>query len=361
MKIELKKVTVRELTEGYKDSDEEGVVGYSGRLDIRPAFQREFVYNEKQRKAVIDTVLRGFPLNTMYWSKNRDDRYELLDGQQRTLSICQYVNGDFSFGDKFFNNLTSDIREKILGYELMVYVCEGTESEKLEWFRIINIAGEKLTDQELRNATYTGPWLSAAKLHFSKNQCEASKIASDYVTGSPIRQDYLETALKWISNGQIEEYMAKHQHDKNADELWFYFKDVIEWVGRYFPVKRGKLMKGQPWGDLYNKYKDTPLDKDELEAEIQRLLENEEVENKKGIYPYVLTKEEKYLNLRQFDDKIAQRKYEEQKGVCPRCKGEFKIEEMEADHIIPWHKGGKTTYENCQMLCQHCNRTKSGK
>lgn len=143
MKIELKKVTVRELTEGYKDSDEEGVVGYSGKLDIRPAFQREFVYKDKQRDAVIDTVLRGFPLNTMYWSKNGDDRYELLDGQQRTLSICQYVNGDFSFGDKFFNNLTSDIRDKILGYELMVYVCEGTESEKLEWFRIINIAGEK--------------------------------------------------------------------------------------------------------------------------------------------------------------------------------------------------------------------------
>ena len=361
MKIELKKVTVKELTEGYKDSDEEGVVGYSGMLDIRPAFQREFVYNDKQRNAVIDTVLRGFPLNTMYWSKNGDDRYELLDGQQRTLSICQYVNGDFSVDNRYFSTHTEDIQDKILGYELMVYVCEGTESEKLEWFRIINIAGEKLTDQELRNATYTGPWLSDAKLHFSKTGCAAYGLASDYIKGSPIRQDYLETALKWISNGQIEEYMAKHQHDKNADELWFYFKDVIEWVGRYFPVKRGKLMKGQPWGDFYNKYKDTPLDKDELEAEIQKLIDDEEVGDQKGIYPYVLTREEKHLNLRQFDGKIAQRKYEEQKGVCPICKGEFKIEEMEADHIIPWHKGGKTTYENCQMLCQRCNRTKSGK
>src|SRR5688572_9704376 len=192
MNIELKDLTVRDLAEGYQDNDEAGVVGYSGKLDIRPPFQPEFIYKDKQRDAVIDTVTRDFPLNVMYWAAREDGDFEVIDGQQRTISLCQYVEGDFAFKDRYFHNLQSDEKEQILNYPLMVYVCSGTDSEKLEWFKIINIAGEKLTDQELRNAVYAGSWVTDAKRYFSKNSCPAYQIGSDYMTGTPIRQDYLE-------------------------------------------------------------------------------------------------------------------------------------------------------------------------
>lgn len=363
MKIELHRLPIRKVIVGYKDSAEEGVVAYGGKLDIRPKYQREFVYKEKQRNAVIETIKNSFPLNVMYWMIREDGGYEMLDGQQRTISIGQYVNGDFSLGERFFHNLTKEEQDQILDYELMIYFCEGTDKERLDWFRIINIAGEKLTDQEIRNAVYTGPWLSDAKLKFSKTNCVAYLLANDggqLVGGSPIRQEYLETALSWINDGKIEDYMAKHQHDKNAEELWEYFQDVIAWTRKIFPNYR-REMSNVPWGELYNQFKNKKFDSKKLEKEITELMQDEDVTKKSGIYEYVLTRNEKYLNIRAFTDKMKREAYERQKGICKKCKKHFEIEEMEADHIKPWHEGGKTVAENCQMLCKQDNRTKSGK
>lgn len=361
MEIKLHEITIRDVVNNYVDNQENGVVGYGGKLDIRPPFQREFIYNEKERNAVIETINKGFPLNVMYWSKNGDN-YELLDGQQRTLSFCQYVNGDFSVDYKGFNNLPKDLQDKILDYKLMIYVCEGTPSEKLDWFKIINIAGEKLTDQELRNSQYTGPWLHDAKRHFSKTGCPAYQIGEKYLNGSTIRQDYLETALRWISNRdgiEIEDYMGNHQQDSDANELWVYYQAVLDWVKRLFPNYR-REMKGIDWGILYNEYKDQSYNSDKLEEKIKELMMDDDVTKKSGIYSYLITGKEKYLSIRAFTDNQKREAYEKQKGICPNCQKHFEIEEMEADHITPWHDGGKTTSDNCQMLCRECNRRKSG-
>ena len=368
MKIDLQKIKIRKVIDGYKDSAEEGVVAYGGKLDIRPKYQREFVYKEKQRDAVIETVKKGFPLNVMYWMIREDGGYEVLDGQQRTISIGQYVTGDFSLDNRFFHNLTKEEQDKILDYELMIYLCEGSDKERIEWFTVINTYGEKVNAQEIRNAVYTGPWLSDAKLKFSKRNCVAYLLANDggqLVSGDTVRQEYLETALSWINDGKIEDYMAKHQHNKNADELWNYFQNVIAWVRSVFPNYR-REMSNVPWGVLHNQFKEKKFDSKKLEKEISELMQDEDVTKKSGIYEYVLTKNEKFLNIRAFTDKMKREAYERQKEICPHCKGEIKkkkweIEEMEADHIKPWHEGGKTTAENCQMLCKEHNRTKSGK
>ncbi len=362
MKIELKHIKIKDVVENYKNNDEEGVIGYNNRLNIRPKYQREFVYDEKKRNAVIDTVNKNFPLNVMYWCKNEDGSFEVLDGQQRTISICEYVKGSYSINNLYFHNLTDTEKNKILDYELMIYICEGNDKEKLEWFKVINIAGEKLTDQELRNAIYTGEWLSDAKHYFSKNNCLAYKIASNYLNGSPIRQDYLETAIKWISDNNIEEYMATHQHNHSAIELWNYFQSVISWIENLFPKYR-KEMKGLQWGELYNKYKSNDYNPEELETEISKLMKDEydEITSKKGIYEYVLSGNDRCLNIRAFKDSEKRSVYERQNGICPVCKKHFEIEEMEADHITPWCEGGHTTIENCQMLCKDDNRRKSNK
>jgi len=368
MKIDLQKIKIRKVIDGYKDSAEEGVVAYGGKLDIRPKYQREFVYKEKQRDAVIETVKKGFPLNVMYWMIREDGGYEMLDGQQRTISIGQYVTGDFSLDNRFFHNLTKEEQDKILDYELMIYLCEGSDKERIEWFTVINTYGEKVNAQEIRNAVYTGPWLSDAKLKFSKRNCVAYLLANDggqLVSGDTVRQEYLETALSWINDGKIEDYMAKHQHNKNADELWNYFQNVIAWVRSVFPNYR-REMSNVPWGVLYNQFKGKQFDSKKLEKEISELMQDEDVTKKSGIYEYVLIRNEKFLNIRAFTDKMKREAYERQKGICPHCKGENKkkkweIEGMEADHIKPWHEGGKTTAENCQMLCKQDNRTKSGK
>ena len=361
MNIELKEITIRELTAGYKDSGIEGVRGYNGKLDIRPPYQREFIYKDKQRDAVISTITQNFPLNVMYWADRGDGTFEVIDGQQRTISICQYVTGVFAYMFRYFHNLTEDEKEQILNYKLMVYVCKGSNSEKLKWFQTINIAGEKLTEQELRNAVYSGSWVSDAKRYFSKNECVAYKIGKDFMPGSPIRQDYLETAIDWISEGNIEVYMAKHQHDANALALWRYFQDVITWADATFTRKHKKIINSVPWGLYYNKYKDVVLNANEIEEEASRLLIDDDVTKKSGIYPYILTRNEKYLSIRAFTESQKLSVYERQQGVCPHCGEIFKIEMMEADHITPWHEGGKTTIENCQMLCRDCNRRKSGK
>ena len=358
MNIELKEITIRELTNGYQDNDENGVVGFGGKLDIRPPYQREFIYKDKQREAVINTVTKDFPLNVMYWAVREDGNFEVIDGQQRTISISQFVEGDFAYKSRYFHNLQKDEQEQILNYKLMVYLCSGEDSEKLEWFKTINIAGEKLTDQELRNAVYSGSWVSDAKRYFSKNS--RPKIGDEYLTGLANRQEYLETAIDWISKGSIKEYMSKNQHEPNANELWLYFQAVINWVKATFPKYR-KEMKGIQWGFLYNEFKDKKFDHKKLEEEITKLMQDEDVTNKKGIYEYVLTRKERFLNIRAFTDNQKREAYERQKGVCPVCTEEYKIEEMEADHITPWHLGGQTSAENCQMLCKDDNRRKSGK
>jgi hypothetical protein len=360
MKIELKEITISDLTKGFQDNRENGVVGFDGRLDIRPAYQREFIYKDKQRDAVIDTIQKNFPLNVMYWAVRDDGNYEVIDGQQRTISIGQYVNGDFSFESRYFHNLRDDEKEKILNYKLMVYLCSGTETQKLEWFRTINIAGEKLTEQELRNAVYVGSWVADAKKYFSKSGCPAFQIGSDYINGSAIRQEYLETAIEWISGGRIEDYMAKHQHDPNASALWRYFQDVISWVKATFKNYR-KIMKGVDWGVLYNKYKDEVFDAEAIEKEIKSLILDDDVSKKSGIYPYILTRDERHLSIRAFSESMKQKIFEKQNGVCVKCGKTFQIEEMEADHITPWSLGGKSNEENLQLLCKDDNRRKSGK
>lgn len=375
MKIELTKIKIRDLVQGYNNDEESGEVkAYNGKLNIRPKYQREFVYKPEQRDAVIQTVMKGFPLNTMYWVKNTDKdaefEFEVLDGQQRTISICEYHKGNFSVDKQCFHNLPNDKKEQFLDYELQIYICEGEDSEKLAWFRVINIAGEKLSEQELRNAIYASRWLSDAKVKFSKKNNLAEQRGGKYLKGSSIRQEFLETAIAWIvdskKDDKICEYMAKNASSaKNADELWEYFCKVIDWVEMKF-IKYRKEMKEPQWGFFYNKYKHLELDAKELEIKITSLMQDSEVEKKSGIYEYILSGNEKHLNLRAFEDNIKREVYEKQKGICankkcPNAGKKFEIDEMEADHIKPWSKGGKTVKENCQMLCRECNRTKSAK
>lgn len=363
MKINLERIKIRDVFDGYVNNHEEGVVGYGGKLNIRPKYQREFIYKDAQRDLVLDTIKRGLPLNVIYWAKNQDGTYEILDGQQRTISFCSYLNQEFSIDYQYIHNLTEEEKEQILDYELMVYVCEGTEKEKLEWFKIINIAGEKLTNQELRNAIYTGEWLTNAKKYFSKTGCPAYNIASDYMQGSPIRQNYLEAVISWVADIEgieIEEYMARKQSETDAEELWMYFQRVINWVKVVFPNYR-REMKGIDWGILYNNHKDENLNSKELEKKIIELMLDDDVSKKSGIYEYMLTGNEKHLNIRAFTQSQKRAAYERQQGICVECKEHFDIGEMEADHITPWHEGGKTNPENCQMLCKEDNRRKSGK
>ena len=364
MKIDLDEITVRDLVEDYHDDGEGGVRGYGGKLDIRPPFQREFVYKDKQRDAVIETINKSFPLNVMYWAVRQDGRYEVIDGQQRTISAAQYVKGDYSLDGRYFHNLQDDEQEWILNYSLQVYICEGSASEKLDWFRIINIAGEKLTGQELRNAVYAGPWVSDAKSHFSRKgaACPAYAIGSRYVNGRADRQEYLETAIQWIKDERqtVEEYMAAHQHDNTATALWSHFQSVINRVSAVFPNYR-KPMKGVDWGGLFWHLKDESLDPEGLEAKIAPLMMDDDVTKKAGIYPYLLTGGEKHLNIRAFSDAMKLRTFENQKGICKLCTKAFEMSDMEADHITPWSEGGKTIGQNCQILCKQCNREKSNK
>lgn len=374
MKITERKITIADLSKNYKDDGDGGVFAYDGKLTVRPAYQREFIYNDKQKYAVMDTVRKGFPLNIMYWSKTGDDTYEVLDGQQRTISICQYINKDYSIDHRFYHNLTEEERDEILNYELTIYVCEGTETEKLAWFEIINIAGAVLTHQELLNASYTGPWLADAKKYFSKRNCVASQMGEGYIKGNSIRQELLEKVLKWIAdrdgleNGQA--YMAKHQHDSDASDIWLYYQTVINWAKMLFPTKRPKINSVQDWGLLYNKYHNNKYNPNELEKEIQRLLMDDDVTKKDGIITYVLSekkpKDEKSLSLRAFSDSQKFRAYEKQKHKCPLCvkKGilnEYAFEDMQGDHIKPWSQGGHTTDDNLHMLCRDCNNNKSDK
>lgn len=373
MTIEPKEVTIGEITKGYINNEEQGVRGYNGLLDIRPPYQREFIYNDNEQIAVINTVLHNYPLNVMYWVKRSDDAecpYEVMDGQQRTLSLCEYVADVFAVDFKIFSNQPADIQKKILDYKLTVYVCEGEESEKLEWFKTINIAGKPLNEQEIRNAVYAGPFVSDAKKHFSKTNCAAYRLGKDLVNGSPIRQDFFKKALEWMAehetrNGKPQSavgYMSLHQHDINAMPLWTYFQSVLRWAMDTFNMKKfKKIMKGLDWAKFYDEYHEKVLDIKAMEKQIIDLIGDDEVQKQQGIIPYVLTGDEHYLDLRAFPDKIKLAVWEKQNHKCAICGKEFDYQFMEGDHITSWRDGGRTEVKNCHMLCRECNRRKGSK
>lgn len=389
MNIQLEPITVRQIIDKYKDEAEEGVVGFGGKLNIRPAYQREFVYKDEQRNEVIRTIMRGypsteFPLNVMYWAKNDDGNFELIDGQQRTISICQYANNEFSIEidgiPQNFDNLSPEKKQYFLNYKLQVYVCEGNSDEKLEWFSIINLAGEPLSQQELLNANFTGSWLSSAKRYFMKSNSAAYGLANKYVEieANQSRGKGLETALKWISNDNVKQYMADHQNDENADILWQYFRDVIEWVQSVFD-KPYKEMKGINWGKLHANYSSQSYNREEVSTQVKKLYDDPYVENNKGIFEYVLggMQDTRLLNVRIFDEKTKRAVYATQTkkahhlkiSNCSYCaighdanKSKiWDIEDMDADHVAAWSKSGKTDISNCEMLCIPHNRSKGNR
>ena len=377
MKIELNPKKIKDIAMGYADFEDDGVFAYDRKLTIRPPYQREYVYTDEQARAVIDTIIKGFPLNIMYWVKNNEDSFEVLDGQQRTLSVMRFLDHKFDIDingrREYVDGIPNDIYDKIMNYEFLIYECEGTESEKLSWFEVVNIAGVRLTEQELRNSAYTGSWLTDAKKHFSKNDCVAKRISDKYIKSEDYkRQQLFEKALKGICEYQnikdekaIELYMAKHKSDNDANELWQYFQDVIDWVEKIFE-KYNKDMLGLDWCHLYNVYSKNSYNTKTIGEEVEKLHRDEEVGKGAKIYEYVLCKDqdpyaERLLNLRQFDERQKRIAYEKQNGICNKCKKHFEIDEMEGDHIIPWSEGGETIQENCQMLCKSCNRHKSNK
>ena len=363
MIIKRERISIRELTQGYKNNNEKGVWAYKGKLNIRPAFQREFVYEEEKQVAVIKTVRKKYPLNTMYWIENNGN-YELLDGQQRTLSICQYVHNNLAVDGFYFHSLTNEEKKEILDYELFIYTCSGSKREKLKWFETINIGGMTLTKQELRNANYTGEWLLDAKKYFSRKKSPAYKKYRDYLKGDHTRQAYLETAIMWMidskKNDEIIKYMSKMQHQENAFQLWDNLKNILEWVKTIFPTYR-KEMKGLNWGEMYKKYKNDSLDPKNLEKKIEDLYHDSEIDSRAGIFYYLLSGEERHLNLRSFNRKDKIICLKKQNYCCNKCKKKINFSEAQADHINPWSKGGKTTPDNLQILCYMCNAQKGNK
>lgn len=389
------KLTIRDIVDGFSEDTKSGkVVAFGGKLNVRPPYQREFVYEMDKQKAVIDTVLKGYPLNVMYWAKNGDG-YELMDGQQRTLSVCKYYADQYSVdidnagkkSPKTFSGLVGGDRSRFLDYPLTVYICDGDEKEKLEWFQIINISGIKLTDQEMRNAIHNGKWVTDAKRYFSRIDGEGysseghssnGHVYGDYVNveggarsekeNSIVRQKLLEIVLGWAvdaynrqygRSNDIEDYMSLHHNDDDARELWRYYEDVMEWVKTTFPTYR-KVMKGVSWGILYNKYHaSVTWDADKMANDIFDRAADE-ISNPKGVYEAVLAKDIKYIHARAFDKKDKSWAYKKQNGICPYCHRHFEEGEMQGDHIKPWSKGGTTERDNLQMLCVDCNGKKSG-
>ena len=363
------RLKIKDFIYGYKNDAEEGVwteIDFGEpirrKLNIRPPYQREFVYSDRQRNAVLHTVSKNLPLGVVYIAKNSDGSYEVIDGQQRLISICSYLNGEFScpgiadfLDSRAFNLATmseTEIGKKLLSYDHIFFeVIEGSYDEKLDWFRTINIAGETLTEQELLNANYCGPWLSDAKRKFSKTGCVAYKIGEKYLTGTPIRQDYLETALRWKSGGKIKEYMEAHHQDPDATELWTYYKSVIEWIPKVFKVYR-KEMKGIEWGKLYDLYGKNTYNPDDIETQVANLMADEDVTKKKGIYEYVFSSDATKLSIRAFSDKDKRVMYEKQHGKCPIDGVHYELSDMDAHHIQAWQDGGKTELDNCVMLAK---------
>ena len=385
MKTELRTdITIEEICKGfhYNELEGKGLFGMSGRLTIQPEYQRNYIYCDgKKDVAVIDSVLKGYPIGLMYFNKVGEDRYEVLDGQQRITSIGRFVEGKLSIIDsngipQTIGSMAEDLRQRILETKLLVYICEGTETEIKEWLRTVNIAGVPLKEQELLNAVFSGPFVSLAKAEFSNSNNSHVQIRSHFISGAVNRQDYLATALAWVSKGEVATYMSQHRYDDNIKELKAYFDAVLGWVGSVFPTIYPE-MKGLDWGTLYEKYHKQPYDPAEVDERVLLLMDDPQVNDHKGIFEYVLGGEEdtRLINIRVFDAKTIRLVYNRQtedaktKGIsnCPYCaighdssrSRIYKLNEMDADHVTAWSKGGSTDISNCQMLCKDCNRTKS--
>ena len=386
MKTELKHYTVREIVEDftYNELEGKGVYGLAGKLTIQPEYQRNYIYADGKRDvAVIDSLLRGYPLGLIYFNQGPDGQLEVLDGQQRITSFGRFVIGKFAVMDekgmpRYFDSLPSDQQDLIMDSEILVYVCSGTESEIKSWFKTINIAGVPLNDQELLNAVYSGPFVTAGKAEFSNSQNANVQMWSAYVAGAVNRQDYWACALDWVSQGNVEHYMAQHRNDKGISGVKTYFETVISWVSTVFTDVE-KEMRGLPWGKLYEEYHSKPYDSKKVAKRVQELYADECVTNRRGIFEYILggETEKRLLEIRLFDDRTKRVAYEKQtkeaekKGVsnCPACAmGQnanqqkiWKLNEMDADHVTPWSKGGATSAANCQMLCRPHNQAKGNR
>lgn len=377
--------TVKDICEGFIYSEQEGrgLYGMNGKLTIQPEYQRNYIYADGKRDvAVIDSVLKGYPIGLIYFVKTESGQYEVLDGQQRITSLGRFVTSKFAIKqdgmEQYFRGIAKDKQDKILNTKLLIYVCEGTESEIKEWFKTINIVGVPLNHQEILNAIYSGTFVTLAKEEFSNSLNVNIVKWSSYISGVPNRQDYLECALNWVSKGNIEDYMSSHRHDTNINEIKTYFNSVIDWVNGLFDDVHSE-MKGLEWGRLYETYHKQPYNKQELNKKVADLYADEYVKNKKGIFEYVLggCQDSKLLEIRIFEERdkktvyARQTKEAQEKGIsnCPLCalgndnnkNRIWKINEMDADHVTAWSKGGATDISNCQMLCKIHNRAKGNK
>ncbi|MGL4950842.1 MAG: HNH endonuclease family protein [Mycoplasma sp.] len=376
LKNKVMTITIKELFDGYKNNDPElndglgddSVVGYSGKLSIRPAYQRAFVYSKPEQISVINTLSDGLGIGMLSWYKKEDGTYECLDGQQRTLSICSFLSNMFSVkidgNSKNWDKIDLKDKEDFLNSKLYINVFYGgSEREKLEHFKTINIAGKSLKEQELLNSQYTGTWLYDAKMFFSRRKKMASAECENYIKAEVERQELLEKVLIGICENKnidsISEYMSIHQNDLDASELKDYFKSVIKWIKTIFGKDKRVEMKSVNWFNLYNRFSDQIFDSTKIIKLVNELFQNEELEKKTGIYEYVLSGDQRVLTRRLFQENDKRTAYEKQNGICPICKNKFEFKGMHADHIIPWTEGGKTTLTNCQMLCVDCNLKKS--
>jgi len=388
MRTELKHYTVEQVVEGfvYNEFEGKGLFGLAGRLVIQPEFQRNYIYNDgKKDVAVIDSLLKGYPLGLIYYNV-AETNLEVLDGQQRITSIGRFVTGKFAIRqdgkEQTFLSLPTEEQAKIMDSELLVYECQGTEREIKEWYQTINIAGVPLTNQELLNAVYSGPFVTRAKAEFSNSRNANLQKWSAYIKGDPKRQQVLEVALEWVANLRgmgIDAYMAQHRQDDNINELKAYFTSVIDWVGSVFTAPPEKEMRGLEWGRLYETYHRNSYDPGRLETKLRRLLGDPAVESRKGIYEYLLSGEEhpELLCVRVFDDKTKKLAFERQTvkaketggSNCPLCavggntnnSRIYQQKEMDADHVTAWSRGGATDLDNCEMLCITHNRAKGNK
>ena len=381
-------ITVGDICKGftYDKNEGKGLFGWNGKLVIQPEYQRNYIYGDgKKDVAVIESLLDGYPLGLIYFVKVDDDKYEVLDGQQRITSFGRFVNNTWAFAvkdkngdERYFDSLSDNEQNKILNTELTIYICEGEPEEIQRWFEKINIVGVPLNKQELLNASYHGPFVTAARKIFSNSQNANMNKWQTYIKGDPKRQEILAVALDWASNGNIKDYMAKHRANGDISELVNHFDSVIDWIGSVFDYT-DKEVRGLDWGRLYDEYHHNSYNKDEVTKRVEELMADEQVTDKRGIFEYILSKETKpeLLNIRVFDDSTKrsvyqiQKKYAEEHGTsnCPLCaagnnanaKKIWAYKDMDADHVAAWSKGGSTAIENCEMLCKTHNRAKGNR
>lgn len=379
-------ITVKDICDGfvYNELEGKGLFGLSGKLTIQPEYQRNYIYADgKKDVAVIESILKGYPLGVIYFNKISDDNLEVLDGQQRITSFGRFVTNKFAIKDEngmqqYFRGIAADLQKKILETPLLIYECEGEESEIKQWFKTINIAGVPLNTQEINNAIYSGPFVTLGKTEFSNSQNANIQKWGAYISGTALRQDYLERALEWVSKGKIDDYMSSHRFDTNINELKNYFNSVIDWVSTVF-IDVENEMRGLEWGRLYEQYHKQGYDSKKVSEEVKKLFGDSYVKNRKGIFEYILggSVDTKLLDVRIFDDATKKSVYTKQtkeaetKGVsnCSHCAiGHdanktkiWKLADMDADHVAAWSKGGATDVKNCEMLCKTHNRAKGNR